>query len=200
MRAGTWLAVIATVVLAGCGSSGGSGNGSAGSPTGAPSAGAWTGFGAKLADWETAHPKQTAGCRAGTCFGNALTVGGTTIYRFQVLYTTGPPDRRVNHYEQTFREGTTAPAAKTEVLKLMPSDTHTLSFSVEHPAAESCAFWDLQSRTLGKYLSGPNGDASGVIGIELQSPKNSNGESLYSPNDVRTATVWTRAIPGGSVC
>jgi hypothetical protein len=74
-------------------------------------------------------------------------------------------------------------ATKAEILKLMPSDTHTLSFSVQHTSSGSCAFWNLQSDMLGKYLSAPKvGDARGVIGIGLSS-ETSSGESAYSMSD-----------------
>jgi hypothetical protein len=205
MQGRAWLMAIAVLALAGCGSSGGS---SAGHRTGTSrttstdnsSPGAWNGFGAKLVDWEGTHPKQTAGCPAGTCFGNKLTISGATTYQFQLLTTTGPPESRVDGYEQAFNEETPVAAARAEVLKLMPSDTHTLSFSVQHTSSGSCAFWNLQSATLGKYLSAPKvGDARGVIGIDLSS-ETSSGESAYSPSDIRTATIWIAPLSSGTDC
>jgi hypothetical protein len=205
---GTWLALIgATLMLAGCGKSlgesgsGSSGSGSSGFETSTreaaagkstPSHNAWTGFGAKLADWETAHPKQTGGCPAGTCFGEPLAIGGETRYQFQLL-TTGP-ETRVEGYEQSFGAGTTVAAAKAEVLRLMPRDTGTVSFSVQHTASGSCAFWNLRSRTLGRYLS-----AAGTVGIEFSNASPS-GQWAYSPGDVHSATVGTAPLTSGSEC
>lgn len=103
-------------------------------------------------------------------------------------------------YEQAFGEGTPVTVAKAEVLKLMPSDTHTLSFSVQHTSSGSCAFWNLQSDMLGKYLSAPKtGDARGLIGIDLSS-ETSSGESAYSTSDIRTATVGIAPLSSGTNC
>jgi len=205
MRGKAWLAMIAILTLTGCGSSGENSGSSAlrasktaGAERAAPDA--WTGFGARLVDWETAHPKQLEGCPAGTCFGNSLTIAGKATYQFQLLTTTGLPESRVDGYEQAFDERTPLAAVKAEVLKLMPSDTHTLSFSVQHTSTGSCAFWNLQSATLSKYLSTPKvGDARGVVGIDL-SNETSTGKSAYEPGDIRTATVGIAPLSSGTNC
>jgi hypothetical protein len=89
----------------------------ASTPTGPTAAsGTWTGMGAKLANWETAHPKNMTGCSAGTCYGERIMADGSLTDQFIVVSTTGPPEYRIDGYEQAIGDGTPLATAKAAVL------------------------------------------------------------------------------------
>ena len=85
-------------------------------------------MGAKIADWTKAHPKHSAGCPAGGCYGGEAKVGGQLSIQFVTLTTTGAPDYRVDGYTQAIGDGTSLAAAKAAALRLLPSDTKTTAF------------------------------------------------------------------------
>jgi hypothetical protein len=180
--------VIGALALAGCGSSSGS---SAKGPSEQ-----WTGLGAPKANWESAHPKETSGCSAGTCYGPAINSEGTP--EFRVVTTT--PEGRIDGYEQSFPHGTSAAAAKKAVQRLLPSDTRTTSFTVPHTSTGSCGLWNVQSATLGRWFANPKvGDGRGVMGIDLFS-EGTNGESAYSASNVTTAIMSLAPSSSGTNC
>ena len=161
----------------------------------------WTGMGAKIADWTKAHPKHSAGCPAGGCYGGEAKVGGDPAIQFVTLTTTGAPDYRVDGYTQAIGDGTSLAAAKAAVLKLLPSDTKATAFSIDHDDGNgsSCAFWNLTSKTLGAWFSGKKvGDPKGQVGIELNTV-GSNGW-VYKANDVAEAVVGIAPIANGTSC
>jgi ABC-type Fe3+-hydroxamate transport system substrate-binding protein len=197
------LAVVG-LAAAGCGSSSNTASttsGAASTQQGTPSASSWTGLGAKLPEWESVHPRGTEGCSAGYCYGGKVQLGpNESQYEFITVETSGPPDNRVDGYTQALGEGVIVAAAKAAVLKLLPSDTRTLAFWVEHQNG-SCASWNVRSATLGRWFAAnPKvGDPQGIIGINLYTP-NSNGESEYSPNKVSLANVGVAPERHGISC
>ena len=159
-------------------------------PQAAPKASGWTGMGAPLGSFETAHPKNLAHCSAGTCFGSQVTNSEGSTDEFTTLQTTGTSVNRVDGYTQALVDGTNVDEAKAQVLALMPKDTKTAAFFVQHDSSgATCAFWNIESATLGKWFSGPKiGDPKGVMGIEL-STLDSNGNTVYESSHVTTANV-----------
>lgn len=162
---------------------------------------AWTGMGAPLASFETAHPKNLAHCPAGTCFGGQLTNSEGSTDEFTLLMTTGGSPNRVYLYTQAFPDGTNVDEAKAQVLALMPRDTQTTAFFVQHDSAgATCAFWDIESATLGKWFSGPKvGYSKGVMGIEL-STVDSSGNTIYEPSHATTANVALAPVDHSENC
>lgn len=162
---------------------------------------AWTGMGAPLASFETAHPKNLAHCPAGTCFGSQLTNREGSTDEFTTLMTTGGSLNRVNLYTQAFPDGTNVEEAKAQILALMPRDAKTTAFYVQHDSTgASCAFWGIESATLGKWLSGPNGgDSKGVMAIAL-STVDSSGNTIYEPSHATTAIVSPAPIDHSESC
>jgi hypothetical protein len=208
MRGLVYAGIIGIAVsIAGCG---GSTNASSSTPTAATSAasgtaspGTWTGMGARLSDWEAAHPKGAgssgSGCSGGGCYGTQVTLDGEPTHQFTGLSTTGPPEDRVDGYEQAIGDGTPLAAAKADVLKLMPSDTRVTAFFVTHENG-SCASWNLKSATLGRWFSGKKvGDAEGAIGVDFYAT-NSNDEPVFDPNNVSFASVTIAAGRRGTSC
>jgi hypothetical protein len=188
-RKATWLpvslaigaiALLAVPLLAvGCGSS-----------NSAPSSTAWTGLGATLPDWESAHPRGREGCSEGHCYGRKVQLGpNESQYEFITVETTGPPENRVDGYTQALGEGVIEATAKAAVQRLLPRDTRTLNFFVKHQNG-SCGNWNVQSATLARWFAAnPHvGDPQGILGIDLYYA-NSNGESEYNPNKVSIANV-----------
>lgn len=192
--------LIALLVTPGCGSAATSAPSASATTTGTSARGAWTGFGAKLSDWEKAHPKNLTGCPAGTCFGGRVMADGQMTDEFTTLMTTGPPDNRVDGYTQAIGDGTPLAAAKAAVREVLPRDARTSSFSVQHTSTGSCAMWNLRSKTLGRWFSGRRiGDARGDVGVEL-STATSGGTSAFQRNNVGDAIVNIGAEEKGINC
>lgn len=158
-------------------------------------------MGAPLSAFARAHPQHLAGCSAGTCYGNTISNGDGDCCEFTLLETTGPPANRVDGYTQAFETGTTVGEAKAAVLALMPRDTRTTAYFIQHDSnGATCAFWNIQSATLGKWFSGPKvGDAKGVLGIEL-STDDENGNIVYKARDVTDAVVSLAPVDRSTNC
>lgn len=169
------------------------------SPAGAPSS--WKGMGAPLSAFESTHVPVTG--QPG--YGNGPSYPGPgQCCEFTELSTTGPPVDRVDGYTQALAIGTSVAAAKLEVLALMPSDTTTTAFFIRHDAfGHTCAMWNIQSPTLGKWFSAnkaealagapaptarPVGDPHGVMGIDLNAM---NTDGVFSLNNVTQAVIST---------
>jgi hypothetical protein len=201
-RATAWtLIAIGVLALAGCGggAEGGSTERSATTAT-ATSSGAWTGMGAKLADWESAHAKSSTstGCTTG-CYGGQVMDSGSSTPQFKIVTTTGAPEYRVDGYEQAIGDGTAVAAAKSAVLELLPRDTRTTAFWVAHGEG-SCALWNVHSRTLGHWFATKHvGDAKGDLGIRLDTV-NTSSESAFEPSNVSHASVSILPNSKGDSC
>jgi hypothetical protein len=156
----------------------------------APAAGGWTGMGSPLTSFETEHPKNLSGCPAGTCFGTKINNSEGDADEFVLLTTTGGRINRVDGYTQAFSDRTSIADAKAAALGLMPKDTRITSYFIQHDSVGStCAFMNIQSRTLGKWFSGKRiGDAAGVMSIEF-STATANGKFAYKPSDIESASV-----------
>lgn len=205
----TWAMIAAgALALSGCGSSGGGSSSSSssssagGNPTTVSSPGAWTGMGAALADWTSAHPKYAGKCEETPCYGSSVTEGGIPTAQFSGVTTTGSPAYRVDGYRQSLGDGTPVAIAKAEVLKLLPPDTRTMSYEVVHSADGSCALWNVKSATIGRWLAeaGPKvGDSQGALGIEL-SAYSSSDEPVYQASNIGHAIISISASPKGTGC
>jgi hypothetical protein len=198
--------LVAGVLLAGCGSSSSSGvsNETTQSALAKGSPGAWTGFGAKLADWESAHPKGSGGSGSGCtnegCYGEELRVGGETIHQFTGFSTTGAPEYRVEGYEQALPDGTSISSAKSAVRALLPRDTRSGLVLVNDSETGSCAFWNLKSRTLGRWFdTNKIGDTQGQVTVVFDT-LNSSDEPKFSPSNVTHAGVSVGATQKGTNC
>jgi hypothetical protein len=167
------------------------------SPASAPSS--WSGMGAPLSAFATAHPPQEGGGQAGGYGSSTSYPGVGQCCEFVELSTTGPPDNRVDGYTQAFAIGTSVAAAKLEVLALMPSDTTTTAFFIHHDSSgHTCELWNVQSPTLGKWFStkkvrGPQG----VMGIDLSTI---NTQQVFSAKNVTQAVIGTGATGHRTNC
>jgi hypothetical protein len=126
-------------------------------------------------------------------------VGEGQCCEFVALSTTGPPDSRVNGYTQAFPVGTSIAIAKHLVRILMPSDTTTTAFSIQHDAnGHTCAIWNVQSHTLGKWFSSTKvRDPQGVMGIDLNTL---NTKEVFSAKNVTQAVISTVANNHSTRC
>jgi hypothetical protein len=191
------------VGLAGCGSSGSTSSPSTAASTGSVASSAprgWTGLGAKLTDWESAHPKATESCAEG-CYGSKVQLApGESQYEFTSLSTGGDTNNRVTGYSQALMEGTSIAAAKVAVLRLLPRDTRTIELWTDHENG-SCLIWNVRSATLDRWFAAnPKiGDRSGVMGIDLHTTS-AGGESEYKPSNVTVAGVGVGATHRGISC
>lgn len=174
---------------------------------------AWTGLGAKLTDWERAHPRSSGstqeGCFGVGCFGPRLTLRGESTHRFTMVSTTGKPEYRVAGYQLSMDAGTTLSEAKAQVLRLLPKDTRTTAFWTLHAprrldavSGSSCALWNLQSPTLGRWLGAAANEAHDPGGrLEvLIFTIDRFAEPLLDPSNSTYATVNVGTLPRDASC
>jgi hypothetical protein len=205
-RLGIALLATAALLAAGCGSSSTGSSTTAVPGTAAPyrytpgyATTGWTGLGAKLSDWESAHLRDTAGCSAGSCFGSKVQVGPSkSQYEYTTVETT--PEGRVDGYTQALGGGEVTPGVAEHIaLALFPHDTRVLDSFVEHSPTGSCKSINVKSKTLGRWFAARKvGDASGVISIDLHGD-NENGESTY-PGELSVASVGLGRASRGTNC
>ncbi|HEX4034348.1 MAG TPA: hypothetical protein VHX66_07885 [Solirubrobacteraceae bacterium] len=180
-------AVVLATVLAGIGA------------TNAGAAAAWSGLGAKLADFVHAHPKYKQACPTGGCYGRRIRAGGRLTAQFIELGTAGSQAQRVDAYVQAIGDGTSLGSAKKAVTALLPSDAYTVSFRIVHSRGDSCVLWTMRSKTLGRWLTGTAAhDAHGYIAINLNTPTHAG--FAYKPRDVSEAIVSTRSNASDVTC
>ena len=164
----------------------------------------WTGMGAPLAAFKTAHAPQTSpgACPQGGCYGNGVFppyAGQGQCCEFVDLSTTGPPENRVDGYTQAFAVGTSVALAMDLARALMPRDTTTTGFFIHHDATgHTCAIWNVRSPTLGRWFSAAKvGDAPGVLGIDLNTI---NTQKAFSARNVTQAVIGTGAAGHRTNC
>jgi hypothetical protein len=122
--------------------------------------------------------------------------------------TTRPPDNRVDGYTQGFPVNTSITAARRAVLALMPPDTVTTEFFIQHDSTgQTCALWNVASRTLRSWFSSTGAhDPNGVLGIDLntintqQAPSTHNAQQAFSTHNVTQAVIGTTALDHNSSC
>jgi hypothetical protein len=184
---------------------------------GAP--GGWTGMGARFSAWEAAHPPvtDTNACpppatltnvqATGGCYGNPILppyAGPGQCCEFVSVSTTGPPDNRVDGYTQGFPVNTSITAARRLVLALMPHDAVTTAFFIEHDSTgQTCAMWNVASRTLGRWFSSARAhDPNGVLGIDLNTinTQQTPTQHTFSAHNVTQAVIGTTALDHNSTC
>lgn len=185
-RRAAWLALAAIGALAAC-----AGLAAASAP--------WTGLGAPLAVWKAAHGPYAGSCPIGGCYGSGVRVDGRLVSRFVEVTTAGGAAMRVDGYTQAIGDGASLGKAKAAVRGLLPADARTTSFRIVHSHGDSCALWDLQSKTLGRWLAGTKADdPHGNLGINLNTVTNAG--FVYNPDDVSEATVATTPYQANSSC
>jgi hypothetical protein len=199
------IAAAVAVLAGGCGGSSAATSSTSGTQTPAQTSTAsappgWTGMGAPLSSFQTAHPPDTSGCATGGCYGGGIPYTGQgQCCEFVDLSTTGPPDNRVDGYTEAFRVGTSVAAAKFEALALMPSDTTTTASFIHHDSSgHTCELWNIQSPTLGKWFSTKKvGDPQGVMGIDLNTI---NTQQVFSARNVTQAVIGIGAAGHTTDC
>ena len=159
----------------------------------------WTGLGAPLAAWKAAHGPYRGSCPIGGCYGRGVKVNGRLVSRFVEVTTAGGAAMRVDGYTQAIGDGTSLGKAKAEVRALLPADARTTSFRIVHSHGDSCALWDLQTQTLGRWLAGTKADdPHGNLGINLNTVTNAG--FAYHATDVSEAIVSTTPYQANSSC
>jgi hypothetical protein len=174
---------------------------------------AWTGLGAKLSDWQLAHPKgrgdAASGCVADGCYGPMLRVDGAPTHQFTMLSTTRSPARRVDRFELAIGDGRTIAEAKRAVLSLLPNDARSTAFWVLRQSSResrlgsnSCAMWNIDSHRLGQaFAEGGRAAPAGAgrVGVILFTAGPDN-LPLYTPTDVSRAIVSNEALSRDATC
>jgi hypothetical protein len=156
----------------------------------------WTGIGGKLSVWEAAHPRGTAGCSAGKCFGDHVEVApGESRYEYIGVETT--PEGRVDGYQEALGGGELTPGAAEHIaLSNFPHDTRVISTEVSHENG-SCKLITVKSKTLGRWFANPRvSDGSGVMSIDIHGVSPESGESTYPDHLSEASVSLGHATPG----
>jgi hypothetical protein len=188
------------LLVAGCGSSSSteSSSGSTSSATESTTSHAtdgWTGFGATLANWESAHAKSTGGCTEG-CYGGQVEVAPNEFQdEFHGVLISS--EGRVSHYEQDLGGSELDPAAAQQAaLAMLPHDTRVISSEVSHENG-SCKIITVQSNDLGRWFADrKDGGTSGLAEIDLHGVDPETGESTYPAHLSEAAVSLGHGTPG----
>jgi hypothetical protein len=125
---------------------------------------------------------------------------GSLTDQFVLVSTTGAPEYRVDGYEQAIGDGTPLATAKAAILSLLPRDTMTTAFWIAHGENGSCAFWNVKSKTLGRWFNGHRvGDPQGHLGIILATAT-AEGTYAFTPDNVPHASVSILPAHKGDTC
>ena len=163
----------------------------------------WTGIGATLQAWKTAHRADHgpgALCTAAnSCFGPSLdnsTCGN--VYEF----TTVSVDANiVDGYSQCFGNDTSFATAVREMLALFPKDARVGRLIVVHtPGTGTCGLFNVTSRTLARVFANPKiGDPQGVVGVDMNYI-NSNYQYVFSTSNVQEASLGVAPVDPSAGC
>lgn len=165
----------------------------------------WTGFGADLKYWVTAHPKNSFRCPDGGCYGVSEPKNSAQYDQF-ITVSTGAG--RVIAYTQVFLNSNgSIPEARAEalVLQLLPRDSVTTAIWVNRDnLGNTCLFWNIRSKTLATWFKAKGvDDPQGVVGVELASyPSATNPNGLLSDSAAvaNEASVGIAPISKGIGC
>jgi len=187
------------LLIAGCGSSSSiESNSSSSASTATPPSHAtngWTGFGATLANWESAHPKSTEGCTEG-CYGGQVEVAPNEFQdEFHGVLISS--EGRVDHYEQDLGGSELDPAAAEQAaLAMLPHDTRVISSEVSHENG-SCKIITVQSNDLGRWFADRKGGGTyGLAEIDLHGVDPETGESTYPAHLSEASVSVGQSSPG----
>ena len=137
------------------------------------------------------------------CFGaNVInTESGTTPEFTAVVQAEG----LVGGYQQNFTTGTTASAAKAQVMQFLPADARATALTTISGAMTSCAYFNVTSPTLAALFpsdesNGPFGFSAGpTLGVEL-STINGQGFTLFESGNVQRAHVTLGGDESSMAC
>ena len=146
------------------------------------------GYGAPFRAWVTTHPRNTAQCPMGFCYGPVVS-SRSPIAEFS--FVTNYKNRVVG-YDQALKRGTPLLQAELHVAEQFPSDVAMASsvIVIRHDRyGHSCAVYDLYSKTLARIF-GPKGpgQSGNDIGVELATILPS-GNTSYSTRAIDLAIV-----------
>ena len=145
----------------------------------------WTGLGATLSNWKLAHPANNTACTKGAgCYGPSIGQNNPSGQKAEFIGVE-LRNNRVSSFD--FATGVVpASTAKSEVLKLLPSDTKTTASWVEHDSTgDTCLMWNLSSKTLEGWL-GSKIDPNGEISVELENVPTNPNSTLASNSATQT--------------
>lgn len=149
----------------------------------------WTGFGARLPDWLSAHPLNLTHCPARACYGPTVVTGGYADPEYIVVETDGG---RVDTYQQNFADGTTQEVAVLAVHRELPRDAELRT--VRKARAEGgCVLIAFSSRMLRQWL----GDGWILVTLETQ---RADGGTNFDSNDVTTVYVYPIPLTSTTKC
>ena len=218
MRPSRFAAIVGPcLLLAACGSAGGGASSraaatydpsvgvNASSSSGSPSS--VGGIGSTVSDMASLHGRavtSTGPCATPDfCFGaNVInTESGTTPVFTAVMQVEG----LVGDYQQNFATGTTASAAKAQVMRFLPADARATALTPISGSMTSCAYFNVTSPTLAALFpsdvaNGPFGSSAGAtLGVEL-STINGQGFTLFESGNIQRAHLTLGGDDGSMAC
>jgi hypothetical protein len=176
----------------------------------------WTGFGATVAEWDAYH-KVVKNLFPEGDYGPSVQVPGSPPDGGTVPpgYNHGTPEwgvrqstnGRVSAFDYSMPGCTTEGAAKTDVLKQLPSDATTVLFRTSRDSdGNTCILWNLKSADTAQVLGvAPWDDTAGTIGVQLMTVNNASinddGLSPLNSDSIDFALVSTvPGVPGDTTC
>ena len=157
-----------------------------------------SGFGAPLSAWQAIYHADTSRCTASNCYGPVVPHSSA---RYEFTYVTTAKGR-VDGFDEALRSGTPLLRAELEIAQLFPVDVQMGSLQIRHHDAfgNSCAFYDLQSKTvLAIFGKRGLGSSDGTVGVELATVLPS-GATTYNPDDIDLALVVPTYLGSDSYC
>ena len=155
------------------------------SPTVAPSAAGITGYGATVADWNSAHT-QAPFCAPGGCYDPDPSLAQVNGHEGVRYFGVSPSNGRVLDYSMAFAHGTPQSIASATVMREFPSDVAVLWTTTK----ATCYQMEVTSATLGGVLGSPQiGDPQGDVFVEFDSDEDTGGNSSYAGDSVREALL-----------
>jgi hypothetical protein len=151
------------------------------------------GYGETISGFTTKFGLNLQGCPARTCYGAEYKSGGANVPEFQVTSTDGTG--RVIELEDNLLDGTTLDEAESMAMAIFPTDSQITSSFYE--SGSGCYVVNIQSATLGRYLS--HADPNGVASISLDTAL-PNGNQDYDPSNINTAIDHPVVISQGQGC
>ncbi len=138
-----------------------------------------------------------------SCFGADVinTESGTTPVFTAVVQVEG----LVGAYQQNFATGTTASAAKAQVMQFLPADASATALTPISGAMTSCAYFNVTSPKLAALFpsdvsNGPFGSPAGpTVGVEL-STTNGQGFTLFETGNVQRAHLTLGGDDSSMAC
>jgi hypothetical protein len=168
----------------------------ASSPPARAATSSWSGFGASLSSWRLGHVLDVKGCPSSSCYGPTISSYAQPYQFMAPIIERG----RVAGYEEGLSNGTPQVRAVLAALELFPADT-TAGTVTRHRDmfGRTCAFVNLQSKTLERWFTKKDLGGYGTVGVELLTVTRT-GRLTYNPGSINLLNIVPTYLGSGDNC